>query len=87
MARLPVAKPAAIRLASPPMAKRMSLKCQVCDELVAGFGRDATIAAMAQHVRIRHAELSEACRDELVRRPWWPQPLAEAFVAHTLRAG
>jgi hypothetical protein len=67
------------------MAKRMSLACQMCDELVSAFGRNATIAAMAQHVRTRHAELSEAQMEELARRPRWPQPLEEAFVTHALR--
>jgi hypothetical protein len=62
------------------MAKRMSLWCTLCDELVAGFGREQTIAAMAQHLRTKHAELSETRKDDLARRPWRPLPLADALM-------
>ena len=58
----------------------MSLRCPVCDELVAGFGSERTVATMARHVRIGHPELSEARRDDLVRRPWQPLPLVDAVV-------
>ena len=62
------------------MAKRMSLWCPLCDELVAGFGREQTVAGMAQHLRIKHAELTEARRNELARRPWQPLPLADELM-------
>jgi len=63
------------------MAKRMLLWCTLCDELVAGFGRDQTIGQMAQHLAARHPELTEAQRYALARRPWRPLPLAEALMA------
>jgi len=53
------------------MAKRMSLWCPLCDELVAGFGKEQTVAAMAQHLGIR--------RSDLARRPWQPLPLSDAL--------
>jgi len=68
------------------MAKRMSLWCPLCDELVAGFGRGQTIGQMAQHLAVRHSELTEAQRDALARGPWRPLPLAEALMVAPLRA-
>jgi hypothetical protein len=67
------------------MAKRMSLRCPECEELVAGFGRKETVASMARHLRIGHAEMSEARKDELVRRPWQPCSLADAAMVTSLR--
>ena len=75
----PVAEACHIRLGSTPMAKRMSLWCPLCDELVAGFGKEQTVAAMAQHLGIKHTELTEARRSDLARRPWQPLPLADAL--------
>jgi len=34
---------------------------------------------MAQHLRTKHAELSETRKDDLARRPWRPLPLADAL--------
>jgi hypothetical protein len=66
------------------MAKGMSLWCPLCEELVAGFGRNRTIGQMAQHIANKHPDLAEAQRETLARRPWRPQPLAEALtVAHS----
>jgi hypothetical protein len=62
------------------MAKWMSLWCPLCDELVARFGRKQTVAAIAQHLRNEHAELTEARRNGLAQRPWQPLPLADAFL-------
>jgi len=62
------------------MTIRMSLWCPMCDELVAGFGREQTVAAMAQHLSRKHAELTEARRSDLARRPWQPLPLADAMM-------
>ena len=61
------------------MAKRMSLWCTLCDELVTGFGRRQTIGRMAEHLATSHGELTEAQRDEFARRAWRPLPLAEAL--------
>jgi len=63
------------------MAKSMSLWCPLCDELVAGFGRNRTIGQMAQHIANKHSDLAEAQRETLARWPWRPQPLAEALGA------
>ena len=63
------------------MAKRMSLWCPLCDELVAGFGRRQTIGRIAEHLATKHRELTEAQQDELSRRPWMPLPLAEVPTA------
>jgi len=63
------------------MAKRMSLWCTLCDELVTGFGKRQTIGRMAQHIATGHPELTEAQRDQLARRAWIPLPLAEALTA------
>jgi len=75
-----VAKARTTRLGSLPMAKRMSLQCPLCDELVAALGRERTVAAIAQHVRIKHVELTEARRNDLAQRPWQPLPLADSLI-------
>ena len=75
-----VAKARTTRLGCLPMAKRMSLQCPLCDELVAAFGRERTVAAIAQHVRIKHVELTEARRNDLAQRPWQPLPLADSLI-------
>jgi hypothetical protein len=58
----------------------MSLQCRLCDELVAAMGRERTVAAMAQHLRLKHRELTEDQREALVRHPWWPVPLVDARI-------
>ena len=75
-----VAKARTTRLGCLPMAKRMSLQCPLCDELVAALGRERTVAAIAQHVRIKHVELTEARRNDLAQRPWQPLPLADSLI-------
>jgi hypothetical protein len=62
------------------MATRMSLRCRLCDELVAAKGRERTIAAMSQHLRMKHGNLTEAEREQLARAPWRPLPLADALI-------
>jgi len=58
----------------------MSLLCQLCNELIAARGRERTVAAMAQHLRLKHRELTEDKREALARRPWWPLPLTDALI-------
>ena len=69
------------------MAKRMSLWCPLCDELVAGFGRRQTIGRMAEHLAASHPELTEVQRDEFARRAWMPAPLGEAVYYGPSAAG
>jgi hypothetical protein len=78
----PLANAIDTRLGCPSMAIRMSLQCRFCHELVAAMGRDRTVDAMAQHLRMKHGELTDAEREALARRPQWPLPLADvAMVA------
>ena len=63
------------------MEKRLSLRCPLCDVLVAGFGRRQTIGQMAQHLAVQHPQLTEAQRDALARRAWRPLPLSEVLMA------
>jgi len=69
------------------MAKRMSLWCPLCDELVTGFGRRQTIGRMAEHLAASHHELAEAQKEELARRAWMPAPLGEVVYYGPSAAG
>src|SRR5262249_19822462 len=61
------------------VARMTSLRCQGWGVLVTGWGSECTTAAMAEHVRAEHPELTEAQKAHLARFPW--RPLADAFGA------
>jgi len=69
------------------MAKRMSLWCPLCYELVAGFGKRQTIGRMAEHLAATHRELTDVQREEFARRAWMPAPLGEVIYYGPSAAG